>query len=152
MLAVGFSNPLDIQGSFTLAELMAIDPTANTRRRAWCTDLFGGPGDWCFSDGVTWKPVRPFSVRTMTVTGDMSVSAMVQPPTLILAGAIGVGVNRAVTLGSANAYVGAVFRVVRRATGLGGLLVNGLGIPLNGWSDHEWDGSAWVQTASGGLL
>lgn len=43
-------------------------------------------------------------------------------------------------------------RVVRKAGGLGTLLVNGLGIGLNSWSDHEWDGGAWQQTASGGLI
>lgn len=152
MLAAGFSNDAVIAGSFTLAELMAVNPAASPRKYAWCTDLFGGPGDWCISDGVSWKPVRPFSLRSAPMAGDMSLTPMVDAPTQIISGTIGTGITRALALNSTYAYRGAIFRTCRKAGGLGGLLVNGLGLSLNSWADWEWDGSAWIQTASGGLL
>lgn len=152
MLAAGFVNDAIIPGSYALADLMAVNPALYPRRYAWCTDLFGGPGDWCISDGVSWKPVRPFSMRSASIVSDMNLTPMVDAPTQLISGTIGTGVSRAVTLSTTYAYKGAVFRTCRKAGGLGTLLVNGLGISLNSWSDHEFDGNSWIQTASGGLL
>ncbi|WDZ97975.1 hypothetical protein Herbaro_09400 [Herbaspirillum sp. WKF16] len=121
------------------------------RKYMWVTDLFGGPGDYVISDGTNWKPVRPLAVQS-PVAADMTISALVNAPTQIVTGTIGTAVTRTVSLGTANAYPGAKFRVVRQATGLGSLIAGLVGISINGWADFEYNGSAWIQTGSGGLL
>lgn len=132
---------------------MALDPAANARKYAWCTDLFGGPGDTVLSDGVNWRPVRPFSTQ-IVANGDsnMNLTWMSNAPTVIVRGVL--TLSRTVTMQTTYAYKGAKFRVKREATGtLLSLLVNGIGLGLNSWADFEYDPAAgWVQTASGGLL
>ena len=137
---------------YALSELMAVDPAANARKYAWCTDLFGSSGgDMCLSDGVNWKPVRPAFVQTVANGNqNMSFTCMAQAPTQVIQGTL--TSVRSVTLLTTYAYRGARFRVKREAGGLFSLLTNGVGIALNSWADFEFDGSAWVQTASGGLL
>lgn len=154
MLAAGFVNDSVVPGVYTLAQLMAVDPALYPRRYAWCTDLFGGSPDWCISDGAQWKPVRPFGLQAPTVAGTaaMTLTAMVSAPTQVITGALGVGTTLTLSFATQYAWKGARFRTIRKATGLGAVLVNGLGLPLNNWQDNEFDGTAWVQTASGGLL
>lgn len=141
-----------LPGLYTLAEMMALDPATNTRKYAWCTDLFGSSGgDMCLSDGANWRPVRPMSVQTVANGNqNMSFTCMAQAPTQVIQGVLTTA--RTVTLSTTYAYRGARFRIKREAGGLFALLINGVGISLNSWADFEFDGSAWVQTASGGLL
>lgn len=140
-----------LPGVYTLAELMVVDPVPNARKYAWCTNLFGGSGDMCLSDGVNWKPVRPFGIQMVANANlDMSFTCMSNAPTQVMQGVL--TAPRAVSLSNTFAYPGAIFRVKREATGLSALLVNGIGISLNSWIDFEFTGSIWVQTGSGGLL
>lgn len=143
-----------VPGTFTLAQVMAVDPALYPRKYAWCTDLFGGSPDWVISDGTQWKPVRPAALQGMAAVSGATTTliSMLHAPTQVVTGNLGLGANFNLTLSPQYAWKGSTFRIVRRMTGLGGLLVNGLGISLNSWADQEWDGSAWVQTASGGLL
>lgn len=153
MTAVSTTPPaLNIlQGQYTLAQLMALDPVAYPRYYAWCTDLFGGAGDMCLSDGANWRPVRPFSLQSVANSNvDMTLTCMANAPTVVMQGAL--TLPRNVTLSTTYAYRGASFRVKREATGLSALLVNSVGLALNSWADFEYNGTAWVQTASGGLL
>lgn len=154
MLAAGFVNDSIIPGSYTLDQLMAVSPALYPRRYAWCTDLFGGSPDWCISDGTQWKPVRPVGLQTPIVnaTGAMTLTAMASAPTQVITGVLAVGATLTLSFATQYAWKGASFRTIRKATGLGAVLVNGVGLPLNNWQDHEFDGTAWVQTASGGLL
>lgn len=138
-----------LAGQFLTADLP--DPSTNIRKYAWTTDLFGGPGDYTVSDGVNWKPVRPLSVLSQA-SANMTATSLLTPPTIILTGTIGTGITHTVTLSTTYAYKGAKFRVLRKAGGLGTLLVNTIGLNLSAWADFEYDGSAWVETASGGLL
>jgi hypothetical protein len=142
--------PLTIlPGNYLLAGLPSASESA--RMYAWVTDLFGGPGDMCLSDGVNWKPVRPLAVNTVANgNANMSFLAMANAPTQIIQGTLTAA--RTVTFGTTYAYRGARFRIKREAGGLFSLVTNGLGLALNSWADWEFDGTAWVQTASGGLL
>lgn len=150
-VASGFpSNVLPDQ--YALAQLMLVDPAANARKYAWCTDLFGGAGDMCLSDGVNWKPVRPFAVQTIAnANSDQTFICMADAPTIIEQGTL--TASRVRTLSTQYAYKGARFRMKREAGGLFNMLINGV-VPmgLNSWADFEFNGTAWVQTASGGLL
>lgn len=139
---------LFVPGQYTVATL----PSAlvYTRMYAWVTDLFGGPGDYCISNGTDWRPVRPFSLSSVPGNVDRTLTALVDAPTMVMTGAL--TAIRSLTLSPTNAYRGATFRIKREASGLSALLVNGVGLSLNSWVDMEYDGSAWVQTASGGLL
>lgn len=157
MLGSAYIDDRFLPGVFTLAQLMAVDPTLYFRKYGWVTDLFGGGSpDWCISDGLQWKPVRPFGLQTATVSGSASMvlTAMANAPTQIITGALSVGSTLAVTFSPLYAYKGAPFRTSRKVTGLGSVLVGPLAsvLGLNSWMDHEFDGSAWVQTASGSLL
>lgn len=139
---------LFVPGQFTVATLP--DAANYTRMYAWVTDLFGGPGDYCISNGTDWRPVRPFSLSSIVGNSDRTLTALVDAPTVLATGALSGIRNWA--LSNSNAYRGATFRIKREATGLSALLVNGVGVSLNSWVDMQFDGSAWVQTASGGLL
>jgi hypothetical protein len=61
--------------------------------------------------------------------------------------------DRAVSLGTATAWNGARFRIVRTATGAFSLNVGaGLkALSADTWCDVEYDGSAWILTAYGSL-
>lgn len=139
-----------LPGQFLIAELPpAVD---NQRKYAWVTDLFDGQPDIVISDGTYWKPVRPLATKVVTNSNtNMTLTPLVNAPTQIMQGTL--SANRTVTLSTVNAYPGARFRTKREAGGaLVSLLVNGLGLGLNSWADFEYDGTQWVQTASGGLL
>lgn len=157
MLAAGFTNDSVMPGTFTLVQLMAVDASKWSRRYAWVTDLFGGGvPDWCISDGQQWKPVRPYGLQSAAVsaTASMVLTPMANAPTQIVTGALALGSTLTVTFSNTYAYKGAPFRVSRKITGLGSVLVGPLAtaLGLSSWMDHEFDGSTWVQTASGGLL
>lgn len=144
-------------GTYTLATLP--DPAGSSRRTIWVTDLWSGlpaanQGGRMVSEGGVWKPIRPLVVSAMAVAADFTLQPFVQGTTLLITGAL--AATRNVTLGGGSgfavAYPGYRQRVTRKATGLLGLVVNGVGLSLNGWADFEYDGAAWQQTASGGLL
>lgn len=138
-----------LAGAYTIATLP--DPTANVRKYAWASDLFGGPGDYCISDGTNWKPVRPLAVLSIANSNaDQQFTALVHPPTIVFQGAL--TALRTMTFSTQYAYSGAKFRFKREATGLFGLSVLGSVISLNSWMDVEYNGTSWIQTASGGLL
>lgn len=144
-----------VPGTYTLVQAMALDPTQYPRKYIWCTDLFGGSPDWLISDGTQWKPVRPAGLQTLTAAGagTSTFTALVNAPTQVIDGVLGgLATNLSIAFSTQYAWKGAKFRVTRKATGLGGLLVNGLGLSLNSWADQEFNGTTWVQTASGGLL
>lgn len=139
-----------MQGVFSVAGL---PPAADFYRQyAWVTDLHDGQPDYVLSDGVNWKPVRPLAARIVAnADSAMTLQALVNSPTQVLRGAI--TANRTLTISTARAYSGAKFRVKREATGLFGIVIGALGtLGLNSWMDMEFDGTQWVQTASGGLL
>lgn len=143
-----------LSGNYTLATLP--DPTQNLRKYAWVTDLFDGNPDYVISNGAVWKPVRPLAVNTVAnANANMSLSALANAPTQILAGTL--SAQRTVTLTTTLAYSGARFRIKREAGGLVSLLVNSVStlvgtLSASTWADFEFDGTAWKQTASGGLL
>lgn len=139
-----------LDGQYTVAQIMALSPSANYRKDAWCTDLFGA-GGFMRSNGVTWKPVSPFGVGNIANSNAaLTLRPLLDPPTILAAGALTAA--RAWNISTQYAYVGQRFRVTRTAGGLFNLVVNGLGLPLNNWADFEYDGTAFVKTASGGLL
>lgn len=142
-------------GTFTLATLP--DPAATMRRTAWVTDLYG-VGGRVVSEGGFWKPIRPLVTSTMTVA-NMTTTPLLTPTTLLLgnAGLLGLGITMNVTLGMGSGFAvpfaGYRQRVVKPVGALGVLNVIGaLTKALTGWADYEFDGTAWQQTASGGLL
>lgn len=146
----GYALKNILDGQFTIAQLMALPPGNNTRKYAWCTDLYG-TGDMMLSDGTNWKPVRPFGVQSQNADVPMTLTTLVHAPTQLFSGTMTAG--RTMTISTANAYKGARFRITRTAGGtLFNLLVNGLNLALNQWADFEYDGTAFVKTASGGLL
>lgn len=140
--------------NYTLATLpVAAD---NLRKYAWVTDLFDGQPDYVISDGAKWKPVRPLASRVVSnANANMTLTALANSPTQIMKGTLTAA--RTISLSTTYAYSGARFRIKREATGLFNLVVNlAVGLNINlagaGWMDVEYDGTAWVQTASGGLL
>lgn len=140
-------------GAYTLATLP--DPTAWTKRTCWATDLFG-VGGRLVSEGGFWKPIRPLLAGNQ-VSSNMATVPLVTPPTLILTGSLGLGVTHTVTLGFGSGFAlpspGYRQRVVKPSGVLGTLnVVGALTKALTGWADYEFDGGAWNQTASGGLL
>lgn len=140
-------------GTFTLATLP--DPRATARRTAWVSDLYG-VGGRVVSEGGFWKPIRPLAASSMaSPTADMTVTPLLAATTLIVTGTLSATRNLTLGLGTGFAlpYPGYRQRITRKSAGaLTSLLVNGVGLSLNGWADFEFDGAAWVQTASGGLL
>jgi hypothetical protein len=136
--------------TYTVATLP--DASQFYRQYAWVTDLHDAQPDYVLSDGVNWKPVRPLAARIVAnADSAMTLQALVNSPTQVLRGAI--TANRTLTLSTTRAYSGAKFRVKREATGLFGVVIGALGtLALNSWMDMEYDGTQWVQTASGGLL
>lgn len=137
-------------GTFTVATLP--DVTTNDRRTAWATDLHG-VGGRVVSEGGYWKPIRPLALNVVANgNSNMNLMPLISAPTQLIQGAL--SANRNVTILTTYAYPGQRFRIKREATGLFSLLVNGLGLGLNSWADFEFDpaSSAFVQTASGGLL
>lgn len=138
-----------LPGAFTVATLP--DAAVNARKYAWVSDLYGGPGDYCISNGANWRPVRPFAMQTISSSdANRTITPLVDAPTVLVTGTL--TSLRTWTLSTTYAYQGATFRLKRTAGGLFNLLVGGVGLGLNSWADFEYDGSAWVQTASGGLL
>lgn len=146
-------------GTFSLATLP--DPATMARRTIWVLDLFAqgntNPvyGGRMVSENGQWKPIRPLVAGAITApTTDISTTPFLTPTTLIVTGAL--VAQRAVTLGMGSGfavpYIGYRQRVSRKATGLLGLIVNGIGIGAGGWADFEFDGTTWQQTASSGLL
>jgi len=155
VLALLNSQGLGDVGSFTLANLP--DPASTPRRTAWVSDLYT-VGGRVVSEGGFWKPIRPLVTASITVAS-MTTTPLVTPTTLLLgnAGLLGLGVTMNVTLGMGSGfalpYAGYRQRVVKPAGALGVLNVIGaLTKALTGWADYEFDGVAWQQTASGGLL
>jgi len=143
-------------GTYTLATLP--DPALLAKRTIWVSDLWSSltvPGGRMVSEGGRWKPIRPLTVNAMAApTTDLTIQPFTYGTTMIVTGAL--AAQRAITLGVGGGfavpYIGYRQRVTRKATGLLGLIVNGTGLSLNGWADFEFDGTAWQQTASGGLL
>ena len=139
-------------GTYTVATLP--DCADRARMTAWATDLFGGPGDRVICDGVNWKPIRPLALNSAApATG--TLTTLLSAPTQIVIGSIGAGVTQTMTLSTQYAYKGARFRILRKATGLGALVVSVgalINLSLSAWVDMEFDGTQWVQTASGGIL
>lgn len=144
-------------GTYTLVTLP--DPNDFIRRTAWVTDLWGalgvGMGGRLVSEGGFWKPIRPLVTGGMAVPAtDTILQPLYHPTTLLVTGTV--TVQRAFTLGVGSGFAvpspGYRQRVSRKATGLLSVVVNGLALGLNSWVDYEFDGTAWQQTASGGLL
>lgn len=139
--------------------LIASLPTASTYpgKYAETSDLFG-VGGYVVSEGGFWKPVRPLSVGLVTNSdADMTLTTLIHAPTQILQGTLTAA--RTVTLSTVNAYSGAKFRIMRQSTGVlistlvkvSATLLGTLAL-TNQWTDYEFNGTTWVQTASGGLL
>ncbi len=59
--------------------------------------------------------------------------------------------NRAVTLSMSSAQKGMKFRVARSGGGAFNLTVGGKALATGQWSEHTFDGTAWVPTAFGSL-
>lgn len=139
-----------LTGNYTISTLPAAADYA--QMYAWVTDLHDSQPDIVISDGANWKPVRPFATKIQTnANQNMTLTPLANSPTQIMQGTL--TLNRNVTLSATNAYPGARFRIKREAGGaLLTLLINGIGLGLNSWADMEFDGSTWVQTASGGLF
>lgn len=136
-------------------------PGSYPRRTAWVSDLFADqpiPGGRVVSEGGYWKPIRPLATASPVVTGRtaLALTPLLHSPTQVLTGAVAAGVGFTLSYSTVNAYPGARFRTIRKATGGLGSTMTLLGslIPLGSWVDHEFDPSTntWVQTASGGLL
>ena len=140
-------------GNYAVASLPTCG-AGQVKMTAWATDLFGGPGDRVICDGSSWKPVRPLALLSAS-SSTMTATTLLTAPTIIVTGTIGTAVTNTITLSTTYAYKGAKFRVLRKATGLGALVVaigTSINLSLSSWADFEYDGSAWVETASGGLL
>ena len=139
-----------LSDAYTVATLPSAAEYA--RKYAWTTDLFGGPGDYCISDGVSWKPVRPLALSIVSNSNtDMTLTPLLSAPTQVLQGTL--SATRTITMATTYGYSGARFRVKREAGGgLFNLNILGSLLGLNSWADFEFDGSTWKQTASGGLL
>lgn len=139
-----------LPGTFAIAGLP--DPSLYYKQYAWVTDLHDSQPDYVLSDGVNWKPVRPLAARIVAnADSAMTLQALVNSPTQVLRGAI--TANRTLTISTTRAYSGAKFRIKREASGLFGIIIGSLGtLNLSSWMDMEFDGTQWVQTASGGLL
>jgi hypothetical protein len=133
------------------------DPSVNSQKYAWCTDLHDSQPDYVISNGIEWKPVRPFAVRDLVnATGAMTLQALKNSPTQRVKSMTG---SATVTLSLVGVYSGAKFRVKKEASGILTATVVGLvNTVLPGltpsWADYEYsvgDGG-WFISASGGLL
>lgn len=130
-------------------------PAANyDRKYLWVSDLFGGPGDYCLSDGQFWKPVRPFYTG-LPAAQTMTLQCLANAPTNLFQGTLATGAVANVTLGTANAYPGAVQHTVSEVSGLGTLNIIGIVgsvLGLNTWMRHEYfAGIGWKKVAGGTL-
>lgn len=152
MPATFYSDPFQSfsLGDFTVATL----PSASLypKRLAWVTDLHDGQPDYVMSDGTYWKDTRPEAVRIVTnANSDQTIQPLINSPIQIAQGTL--SINRNWTIATTRAYPGQTITVKREAGGaLVSLLVNGIGIGLNSWADFVFNGTAFVQARSGGLL
>lgn len=119
-----------LPGDFTVDTLP--DPAAFVDHYARVTDLFGGTRDLVLAAQTGtlayWKPVRPIFAATAPVAADMTLQALKSPSVMFLAGTVGVGVTRTISLSTALAYPGASFEIRNDMSGLGGLKLAGLAV------------------------
>jgi hypothetical protein len=153
VLAILAGQNLGDVDTVTLATLP--DPSLWPKRTIWVSDLFG-VGGRMVSEGGFWKPIRPLLAGSIP-SGNMTATPLVSPPTMILTGTLALGITHTVTLGMGSGFAipspGYRQRIVKPSGALGTLSVIGaLTKALTGWADFEFDGTAWQQTASGGLL
>lgn len=138
-------------GTYTLATLP--DPALTPKRTCWCSDLFG-IGDRMVSSGGAWKPIRPLVTGSLA-SGNITIQPLQLPTTILLTNPPGAGITHNINLGTGSgfavSYPGYRQRIVKPYSAFLGT-INLLGKNLTGWFDMEWDGAAWQQTASGGLL
>lgn len=141
-------------GTYTLATLP--DPTLTPRRTCWVTDLFV-VGGRMVSEGGIWKAIRPLVAGSMN-SASMTTVPWSTPTTLLLANGPGLSITHSVTLGTGSGFAvpapGYRQRIVQpRIAFLGTInIIGAVTKALTGWMDYEWDGTAWQQTASGGIL
>ena len=139
-----------------IADIVLLTGAQYEGKYALSTDLYGS-GGYLVREGGFWKPVRPLAVNTVAnANANMTVTSLLMAPTQILKGTLTAG--RDLVLSTEYAYPGSRFRIKKEA---GGALISTLikvgttllGTQLtNTWADYEFDGTTWVQTASGGLL
>lgn len=126
---------------------------------ATVTDLFGSKRDKVLAsqvDGVAfWQPVRPVFAKAMTLSGNVTLTALKSPSVLFVKGSGTAGVltgNVNITLSPTLAYPGASFEIRMDGTlGLFGLNLLGLniGTPLailaGGTRRVFYDQDGWKQ-------
>lgn len=144
----------------TIAQLHTnFAPTAANRfKYARVTDLYSevpaSQGGVLINEtGAHWQPLRPYRVGSFSGDANKTILPLFSPPEIIFTGALTAA--RTMSIGTQYVYPGLRYHIKREAGGtLLGLVLAGLGISLgvNGWSIVEYDGTAWKNIASSGLL
>lgn len=148
------------EAPMTIAQLHTnFAPVAGNRfKYARVTDLYSEVpasqgGVMINETGAHWQPLRPYRVGSFAGDANRTILPLLTPPEIILTGTL----TLARTLNISNQYVypGLRYHIKREAGGtLLGMVLSGLGISLgvNGWAIIEYDGTAWKNIASSGLL
>lgn len=99
-------------------------------------------------DYYFWTPTQPEYGRSMPVTGNMTLSRMITPQSVVLTGSIALGVTRNVTIDIANGRPGEIIEMKAGLSSLlGGLnilgtgLGSGVSILLGGYQKYLIDGA-----------
>jgi hypothetical protein len=87
--------------------------------------------------------------QVVATDADFTLAAFTSPEQTIHTGTL--TANRVVTLSTTNAYLGLKLKVARSGAGAFNLTVGAKALATNQWSEHTFDGAAWVLTAFGGL-
>jgi len=120
----------------------------------WVTDLHGGIGGYCQSDGIAWIPRGRDATLTRNITagGTLTLTPLVDRPIQILKGTVPALATLAIGFSTANAWNGCRFRLVNRLTILGQvkILTSLFGAA---WSDFICDDTGtFVNIGTAGLL
>lgn len=151
MVASFYSTPapaLSI-GDYTVSTLP--DASLYAKRLAWVTDLHDTQPDYVMSDGTRWKETNSDSASIIANGNtNLTFNPFVNAPIQIIQGTL--TAQRTCTINTTLAYPGQTFTIKREAGGLFNLVVNTIGVGLNSWADFVYNGTAFVQARSGGLL
>ncbi len=145
-------TPQILPFAWPIAGLQAAAPYKG--QSVWVTDLYGGLGGYCQSDGVAWIPRARDAVLTRTISAGASLvlTPLVDRPFQILKGTLPAAATLSISFSAVNAWNGCRFRIVNRLTGLGQLKL--LGVLLgSAWSDVICDDTgAFVNIGTASLL
>jgi hypothetical protein len=114
----------------------------------WCSDLGGGAGQ-LNADGSSWRRVSRGGQQTITSDLAFSLVTLTNAEEQRHTGTL--TADRALTLSTTNAYLGARFRLARSGGGAFNITHATKNLATNTWAEWIYGGSGWYLAAYGAL-